>query len=166
MQGLPHDKCFPRDPAREYAEQELPRAEQGQQGEGAAWALLAVSPRHQPSSARHCASSAAAVDHECILPVWEILCNVLWPGLSQLNNVSVKKTPPSLFNSDKVWQELKALEIRSSKPFSSKLASGYPKESPWLSGKKHVNGSQQLCAKPVIPGVVKPDHIVRALGPP
>lgn len=47
-------------PACEHPEQEMLRAEQEQHGEGAVWALLIVTSRHQPSSARHRSSSAAA----------------------------------------------------------------------------------------------------------
>lgn len=56
VQRLPHGvaKRLAQDPACEYMEQQMLRAEQ-EQGEGAVWALLFVS-----SPARRCTSSAAA----------------------------------------------------------------------------------------------------------
>lgn len=60
-------KCLAQDPTRERAKWEMLRAEQEQHGEGAAWPLLVVSPRHQVSSARCCTSSAAVMDHRMYL---------------------------------------------------------------------------------------------------
>lgn len=100
----------------------------------------------------------------CILPVPESLCSLLQLGVSQLSNASVRKHLLR-FSRDDIWQQLKALEIRSSEPFASRIASIYPKEQSLAVWSKDANSSQQLSAKPGVLGVIKPRCLARALDP-